>query len=302
MLLGLGFTFFSGAVEAWLVDAMHGSGYKGEMEAVFGKGQVSTGVGMLIGSVAGGVIAQHTTLGTPMIVRSIILALMFVVAYIFMRDIGFSPQGAAHPWRAVKHTFRSSIDNGLRNRKIKWLMYAAPFSAGIGIYAFYATQPYLLELYGDPHAYTVAGLTAALVAGAQIAGGYLSPKIRKLPYSPITLLIAGVALSTFMLAVIGLAGNFVVALVAIAVWGIIFAAAMPIRQTYINNRIDSKERATILSFDSLMGDAGSVVTQPLLGRAADVWSYGTSFVIAGAIQALAIPLLSRTGKGVKDAK
>ena len=39
-------------------------------------------------------------------------------------------------------------------------------------------QPYLLELYGDEEAYGVAGLAAAIVAGAQIAGGYLAPMIR----------------------------------------------------------------------------------------------------------------------------
>src|SRR6187455_1190379 len=30
MLLGLGFTFFSGAVEAWLIDALHATGFQGE--------------------------------------------------------------------------------------------------------------------------------------------------------------------------------------------------------------------------------------------------------------------------------
>src|SRR5687767_13140870 len=37
--LGLGFTFFSGAVEAWLVDALHATGFTGELEAVLGRGQ-----------------------------------------------------------------------------------------------------------------------------------------------------------------------------------------------------------------------------------------------------------------------
>src|ERR671913_1175615 len=45
MLLGLGFTFFSGAVEAWLVDALTATGFDGELESVFGRGQVVTGVG-----------------------------------------------------------------------------------------------------------------------------------------------------------------------------------------------------------------------------------------------------------------
>src|ERR687891_551696 len=61
-LVGLGFTFFSGAVEAWLVDALTATGYTGEMERVFGRGQVVAGTAMLVGSVAGGVIAQQNHL------------------------------------------------------------------------------------------------------------------------------------------------------------------------------------------------------------------------------------------------
>ena len=41
---------------------------------------------------------------------------------------------------------------------VKWLMVQALFTGGVGIYGFYALQPYLLELYGDPEAYQIAGL------------------------------------------------------------------------------------------------------------------------------------------------
>src|SRR3712207_5995150 len=41
--LGLGFTFFSGAVEAWLVDALTATGYKGDLETVMGRGQIVSG-------------------------------------------------------------------------------------------------------------------------------------------------------------------------------------------------------------------------------------------------------------------
>src|SRR3954466_3487877 len=63
VLLGLGFTFFSGAVEAWLVDALAATGYAGEVDAVFARGQVVGGAATLIGSVAGGYVAQRTSLG-----------------------------------------------------------------------------------------------------------------------------------------------------------------------------------------------------------------------------------------------
>src|SRR5215204_1621483 len=47
VLLGLGFTFFSGAVDAWLVDALKATGYSGSLESVFGRAQVVGGVAML---------------------------------------------------------------------------------------------------------------------------------------------------------------------------------------------------------------------------------------------------------------
>ena len=70
MLLGLGFTFFSGAVEAWLVDALAATGFDGDLESVFGTGQIVSGIAMLTGSVAGGLIAQATSLGVPFVVRA----------------------------------------------------------------------------------------------------------------------------------------------------------------------------------------------------------------------------------------
>src|SRR5687767_6982943 len=76
MLLGLGFTFFSGAVEAWLVDALKATGFTGELESVFAKGQIVSGAAMLTGSVAGGVIAQVTSLGVPFVLRGVVLAVM----------------------------------------------------------------------------------------------------------------------------------------------------------------------------------------------------------------------------------
>jgi len=54
ILLGLGFTFFSGATEAWLVDALAFTGYKESLESVLARGQVVGGAAMLTGSVAGG--------------------------------------------------------------------------------------------------------------------------------------------------------------------------------------------------------------------------------------------------------
>lgn len=66
--------------------------------------------------------------------------------------------------------------------------------------------------------------------------------------------------------------------------------------------IPSEQRATVLSFDALMGSAGGVVIQPALGRTADVFGYGISYVVAAGIQALAVPfaVLSRLENASSD--
>jgi MFS family permease len=303
LLLGLGFTFFSGAVEAWLVDALAATGFEGELETVFGRGQVVTGAGMLIGSVAGGFIAEQISLGAPFIARGIVLVVMFGLAWRLMHDVGFTPEKGGRPIAEMKTIWRNSIEYGWRVPAVKWLMVGALFAGGVGIYGFYALQPYLLELYGDPDAYQIAGLSAAIVAGAQILGGISAPRIRRLFHKRTSALIATAGLSTATLALVGLVSTFWGVIALTVVWGLLFAATMPIRQAYLNGMIPSRQRATIISFDSMMASTGGVWAQPVLGRSADVWGYGTSYVFAAVISALALPFLalSRRERNPADA-
>jgi MFS family permease len=291
VLLGLGFTFFSGAVEAWLVDALRFEGYEGGLEAVLGKGVMVSGVAMLLGSVAGGVIAQATNLGVPFLIRVGVLLAMFVVAFRLMHDVGFTPERSAHPLRATRAVLRASTENGLKNPPVRYVMLAAPFSAGVGIYVFYALQPYLLELFGDPRAYSVAGLAAALVAGAEVLGGWLAPRIRRRVHRRTTVLIVSVGLAAMILVVLGFTPTFWLALTLLTLWAVVDAAGVPVRQAYLNDMIPSKQRATVLSFDSLIGSSGGVVVQPVLGRAADAYGYAASLAIGGVIQLVAVPFL-----------
>jgi MFS family permease len=302
VLIGLGFTFFSGAVEAWLVDALDFAKYEGGLEAVFGRGQMVSGAAMLGGSVLGGIIAQATTLGVPFLLRVAILLMMFAVAYRLMKDLGFSPEPATHPLRATRAVFNASLEHGLKNPPVRWVMLAGMFEGGVAIYAFYALQPYLLELYGDPDAYSIAGLAAAIVSGAQIVGGYLAPRIRGLFHRRTTALIVATVVSVAVLALLGVTTAFWLALVLLVVWGLVYAAVIPIRQAYLNDMIPSAQRATVLSFDSLMDSSGGVVVQPVLGRVADVYSYATSFLVSAAINLLAVPFLfaSRRERAAAD--
>jgi MFS family permease len=302
VLLGLGFTFFSGATEAWLVDALTATGYTGNLESVFGRATSVGGFAMLVGSVTGGVIAQVTNLGVPYLLRAAFLGLTLVVAFRFMHDIGFTPDRGANPVKAVRTVWKGALDGGLRNPPVRWLMLAAPFTTGVGFYVFYAIQPYLLQLYGDPDAYSVAGLAAALFAGASMFGGLLVPWARRLFRRRTTALLLGLLADIVILVLIGVSASFVFVIGILVVSSILSSIERPLRQSFINGIIPSAQRATVLSFDSLMGSAGGVVIQPVLGRAADIYGYGASYVIAAGIEALAVPfvLLARRERASSD--
>jgi MFS family permease len=299
--LGLGFTFFSGATEAWLVDGLRATRYAGTLETAFAKGQLATGTGMLTGTVAGGVIAQATNLGVPYLVRAGTLGLTFVVAFVWMRDVGFTPRRTTSVVGEMRGVLRASLDHGVRNPPVRWTMLAGIFSAGVPIYAFYATQPYLLELYGRRD-YTVAGAAAALVAATQIAGALVVPWARKVFRRRTSALLFGAAASAGALLWMGLTSSFWTVIAVLAAWALVFAAMMPIRQAFMNELIPSAQRATVLSSDNLLGSLGGAVAQPALGRVADLSGYATSYLVSAGIELLAWPflLLARRERAASD--
>ena len=291
LLLGFGYTFFSGALEAWLVDALKDSGYEDDLDPIFAKNQIVTGAAMLVGAIAGGFIAQIATLGMPYLVRAGLQLVSFFVAFVLMKDLGFTPERAGGFIKQVKKLTAAGWTYGLKNRPVRWVMLAAPFYMGTGIYGFYAAQPYLLDLFGDQEAIGIAGIAAAGISGTQVAGGLAVPYIRRLFPRRTHILIACAALTTVSLVLMGLIQVFAVVVALLVVWAIAFAANAPVRQAYINAQIPSRERATVLSFDSMVNSTGGVAFQPILGSVADRSGYALSYIVSGAIAFFGLPFL-----------
>jgi MFS family permease len=245
---------------------------------------------MLTGTIAGGAIAQATNLGVPYVLRAATLGLTFVVAFLWMRDVGFTPRRTASVVGEMRSVLRASLDHGLRRPAVRWMMVGGIFSSGVPIYAFYAMQPYLLELYGRRD-YTVAGLAAALVAASEIVGAFVVPHVRKAFRRRTSALLFGAFASAGALLGMGLTSSFWVVLALLTAWGLVFAAASPVRQAFLNELIPSAQRATVLSSDNLLGSLGGAVAQPALGKVADLWGYASSYVVCAGVELLVCPFL-----------
>lgn len=296
VLIGLGFTFFSGATEAWLVDALNATGFEDPIEDVFARSQTVTGAATLVGLVAGGFLAQ-VNLGVPYLVRAAVLVAVIAAGYFAMHDIGFTPKRRASIRVGVTEILKDSVTYGFRNPAVRRFMLGAPFSVGVFFWIYYAFQPYALELFDREDLVFLAGLAAGVFALAQILGGSLVPRVRRLFKRRTSLIATAVTVGSIGLMGVGLAELLPVPVGFWVAVGLFFVVSLsegtstPVRQAYMSDVIPSEQRATVLSFDSLMGNAGGFVAQPLLGRAADVYSLGIGYVVAAILYAMRLPFV-----------
>jgi len=292
VLMGLGFTFYSGAVEAWLVDALTASGFRGALDTVFARGQQVTGGAMLVGTVGGGVLGQ-IDLAWPYVVRSLLLVVVFGLAFAAMHDIGFAPRRVAPGQLPAEMaaTARRGVAFGWAQQPIRLLMIVAAVQTGFVMWAFYAWQPYLLELLGRD-AVWVAGLVSAGIALSTIAGNQIVGVAARYCGRRTTLLLWALAFQAAAAILVGVASSFWLAVVGLL--GIMGALGVmgPVRQAYIQQLIPSAERATVTSFDSMVGGVGGTGGQLGLGALGEARSVPAAFVAGGVATAATISLVA----------
>ena len=178
MLLGLGFTFFSGAVEAWLVDALSARASRASSSRCSGADRSSREQRCSPDRRRG----VHRRADQPGCA---------------VRAPGRRPRGdvrrrvPADARRRLQPRRRGAArwprcEDRLRVDRLRLARARGQVADGRG--PFHGRRRHLrvlraaavlLELYGDPHAYQIAGLAAAIVAGAQIVGGLAAPRIRR---------------------------------------------------------------------------------------------------------------------------
>ena len=291
--MGLGFTFYSGAMEAWLVDALAASGYSGLLDRVFARGQQVTGSAMLVGTVGGGFLGQ-VDLALPYVLRAALLIAVFAIAYAVMHDVGFTPRRitAAELPGEIASNARAGIQYGWRQPGLRLLMLAGAVQASYVMWAFYAAQPYLLELL-ESDAIWVSGLVAAGIAMATIAGNQIVTVASRYCGRRTTLLLAAGSVLSVAGVLIGVVASFWVALAGVLLLSVTLGVTGPVRSAYLHQVVPSEQRATVVSFDSMLSNAGSIGGQVGLGAIGEARAVGTAFVVGGVATAAALPLLAR---------
>ena len=297
--LGLGFTFYSGAVEAWLVDGLRVTGYEGLLDKVFAQGALVTGAAMVVGTVLGGLLGS-LGLDLPYVVRAVTLALVFVVALFTMHDLGFEvrPFSLAAIPREMVAIARAGVTYGWRRPSVRLLIVTSFLEIGFLSWGFYAWQPYFLGLL-HRDAVWAAGVFAAFISLATMLGNALVGPLSRLVRRRTTLLLGASAVEGVAIVGVGLGRSLwavaLLYLVASAAMGVIF----PVKQAYLHQVIPSAQRATVVSFDSMLGNAGGAAGQVGLGWMSGALSIPAGYVAGGLGTLLVLPVLGRL-RGLRE--
>ncbi len=291
IVLGLGYTFYSGAMEAWLVDALNTSGYEGKLDTVFARSAMVSGAAMLIGSIGGGLLGE-LDLSVPFLARAGLLGMVFVYAFLAMHDIGFTPVTATlstlpQEMRAVA---QASIAHGWKQSEIRLLILAGVVQATLLAWGFHAWQPYFLDLLGREVTW-VAGVIAALISIATILGNSIVEWASKFCGRRTTLLLWAAGISSVAIVGVGAANSFLIAVGLYLISMVAFGVITPVKQAYLHQIIPSEQRATVISFDSLLASGGSMLGQGGLGYLSQFRSLSTGYVFGGLTTLLALPIL-----------
>ncbi len=291
--MGLGFTFYSGALEAWLVDGLKAVDQDEALDMVFARGQQVNGAAMFIGTISGGFLGQ-VDLAIPFAARAALLVVVFGIAGTMMQEIGFTPKPLqlSEVPRQMRDQATVGISEGWNNRGLRILMISGGIRGIFFGWAFYAAQPYFLELL-DRDAVWIVGLVTAGVSLATIVGNQVVQVISRHCARRSTMLVGASAVSTVAAIGIGLTSSFTVAVICLLLVAASMGVMMPVRQAYLHQETASENRATVVSFDAMVSSVGGVGGQIGLGAVSDARSFSSGYVVGGALTAFAMPVLWR---------
>src|SRR5207253_6511247 len=136
-------------------------------------------------------------------------------------------------------------------------------------------------------------LIAALFSLAGIAGSAMVKRLAAPGRRRTTILLGGAAISTATMVATGAIRYFWITVPVFLLGAVAGGVLQPVRQTYLHHSIPTSERATLVSFDSLVGSLGSVGGQTGLGFLAQARASPAGFVIGGLATILALPIFGR---------
>lgn len=293
---GIGYTFTSGATEAWIADEV-GEARAGE---AFMRGSQAGYVGAIAGTILTMIIAALTAVNVPIILGGVLFLGLGLFLIAFMPETRFqrAAQHERRSWAQFTGTFREGVS----------LVRAKPVLISIlaiGVIYGLASEGYdrlwtkhMIDTITLPGPLEPVVWFGVLGLVSQFTGLGINEIIRRRLNFGSPAAVARVAMLVNLLTaagilVLALTNSLIVALVALWWIGPLRGASRPIFTAWINQSLNPKVRATVLSMSGQVDALGQIAGGPAVGLVGNLLSVRAALVTSAVIWAAATPLYRR---------
>jgi len=282
---GLGYTFISGAAQAWIADEVG----KAQVGQVYLRGAQVGQMGGLVGTFAGVGLAS-LRLNLPMLVGGALMIALSGFLFLAMPEHSFTPtpRGERTTWQTMGATLRSGVGT-VRHSTILLLMlgimaFGGAFSEGFDR----LWQAHFLRNFAFPAlgAFEPIIWFGIINAGAQLINLVAAEIVRRQldttnarSIMRALLLMNGLLVASMV--VFGAANSFGLALAAYWSVALLRSLSRPLLSTWINQHIPSALRATVLSISNQSDALGQFIGGPIVGVIGTLRSLRAAMVAAG---------------------
>lgn len=132
--------------------------------------------------------------------------------------------------------------------------------------------------------YTVIGLAWVLMRAAMLAGNAVLERRKERSFSALAVISAVCGISVFALAYLHTFWNL---LFGILLFEFFLGIIYPLKETVLNAGISHENRATVLSFHSMIVSIFNYVSMLVMGKIAEIWSIETTWKMSGLLLVIA---------------
>lgn len=300
ILAAISFTFASGALDAWTVDSVKKEGYEGKIGLIFSHAGIISKFAVLLGGLIGAYIGS-VNLSLPWAAGGLVSVITLLAVIIFMHEKPVQSNlkvGFLEGVKQMVNISKDSINFGIKHKVIFWLILSS-------VLTYFAFQP--LNMFWSPRMSSLSGNQIWILGWAwagmsvfMMIGGFLVKKMMEKERSYLSILIVTALFLAIPILAASMFDIFYAVLAGFFIYEIGRGMYTPVYKSYLNTHIPSEKRATILSFDSMMGTLGAAGGLIVMGWVASNYSIAYSWLAAGILLLFLIPIYLKASQKERE--
>jgi MFS family permease len=291
LVLAAGSTCASGSFEAWAVDEMHALDLHDEVTPMLAREHLVRSISLCVGAPVGGILATAWTPATPWLVAGIGSFAVAGAALLLMRETRVAVR-TERVHRVLWNTTCESVRYALSPGRVRSLLLVG----GLVIFGTMAPNMQWAQLFGPSVGGTLGagffftGLVLCVALGALVTP-HLVRWLGKERGLGTVLLASGVGLC------LTVAFEFPFSLAPFVLYELANGAVKPLRSGLLNEAIESRDRATVLSCETMVAQLGGALGLVCTGAAAQYLGFQYAWALGGLALILAAVFTRRLRVG-----